>query len=225
MATKQEILEYVMNTPGNTNPNVLAPMLESISGQTPTVFEATGEYISPNVVFTLTDTENEPVMGDILQITFEEEDPLTAYWVVPFQTILLPQSGLRSLIYNEEGNFYLLDIDNFIPQVSLNISVDNNSSNGTIYITTAPVIGNNQIVSLTMPSRATESSITVTSPFNSEAGSSTFMVAGVPQTSTDTLYVVNSSNVEYSLDGNSCTILVPFSDSASYISFGFREGK
>lgn len=36
MATKQEILEYVMNTPGNTNPNVLGPMLESISGITPT---------------------------------------------------------------------------------------------------------------------------------------------------------------------------------------------
>lgn len=32
--TKQQILEYILKTPNNTNPNVLAPMIDSLIGNT-----------------------------------------------------------------------------------------------------------------------------------------------------------------------------------------------
>ena len=34
--TKDEIMKYVMNTPGNTNVSVLGPMVDAVSGVTPT---------------------------------------------------------------------------------------------------------------------------------------------------------------------------------------------
>lgn len=40
--TKQQILEYILKTPNNTNPNVLAPMIDSLIGNTEKVDDFSG---------------------------------------------------------------------------------------------------------------------------------------------------------------------------------------
>lgn len=44
--TKQQVLKYILKTPNNTNPNVLAPMIDSLIGNTEKVNDFSGAVAS-----------------------------------------------------------------------------------------------------------------------------------------------------------------------------------
>ena len=70
--TKQEIIDYVMNTPANTNPNVLKTMLDSGSG-------GSGETLPPITV------EN---IGQVLGVV-PDFDNVSPKEVIPEQTVTI----------------------------------------------------------------------------------------------------------------------------------------
>lgn len=78
--TKQEIIDYVMNTPANTNPNVLSGMLDSIAN-------AGGGTLRVNI------TSFNPTDGSVYDKTWQEvHDAL--------------ESGM-DVTYQHSGNMYL----------------------------------------------------------------------------------------------------------------------
>lgn len=76
--TKQEIIDYVMNTPANTNPNVLKTMLDSGSG-------GSGETLPPITV------EN---IGQVLGVV-PDFDNVSPKEVIPEQTVTIVDKAVE----------------------------------------------------------------------------------------------------------------------------------
>lgn len=111
MATKQEILEYVMNTPYNTNPNVLGPMLESMGGGGAT-HSYTAEIWDDIAVFVIGD--DEIFSGDKLELTFGR-DTITGYYIEP---CFIAEGFMGNLIFDndpEHGTYFWIENDQAFP--------------------------------------------------------------------------------------------------------------
>lgn len=73
MASKQEILDYIMHTPGNTNPNVLGSMLEDNSDEN-TQYVGFHLMSAGGVTGIVRDSDNRPLTPALLQTHITNND-------------------------------------------------------------------------------------------------------------------------------------------------------
>lgn len=108
---KEDIMNYVMNTPGNTNPNVLGPMLDELGDNR---FIVTFTYDEPNDIWNADKTFEECVAawnnGKMLFAMlggFEMYIPMSAYAAIAnhmeFVIMTADLEEPMGFVYSDEG--------------------------------------------------------------------------------------------------------------------------